>query len=134
MKKRIYPIASTTFSAIAVVLELLPWGAVLSFADPEGEAIMRTYSYFSLVPYGYANFAPLLCAVCSCVFLVMTVAAIFAERKGILAASVIFGGLALLLSAVSLFGGNLTPVSAGILISLGAAFSILFVVFRKKSK
>ncbi len=55
--------------ALAVLLEALPFGATLYFATPEREPIVRTYSYFSLMPFGYANFAPLLTAICSCLLL-----------------------------------------------------------------
>lgn len=56
---------------VAIVLELLPWGAVLVFADPEGSGWRETYPYFSLTPFGYANFGPLLTAVLSCVVLLL---------------------------------------------------------------
>ena len=52
-----------------LVLEILPYGAVCSFANPEGAPRRVTYSYFSLTPYGYANFAPLITAVLTCVLL-----------------------------------------------------------------
>lgn len=45
-----------------LLLEFLPLGAVLSF--PQGPNTtglhQETYSYFSLVPFGYANFTPLI--------------------------------------------------------------------------
>ena len=41
------------FPIIAFVLELLPYGVVLNFANPEGEPWRRTYSYFSLTPLPY---------------------------------------------------------------------------------
>ena len=43
---------------VALILELLPNGVVLNFANPDGEPWRRTYSYFSLTPFGYANFGP----------------------------------------------------------------------------
>ncbi len=48
---------------ILLVLETIPYGAVCNFADEGGESIRKTYSYFSLVPYGYANFGPFVTAV-----------------------------------------------------------------------
>ena len=45
-------------AGIALIFELLPNGVVLRFMNPEGEPWVRTYSFFSLVPYGYANFGP----------------------------------------------------------------------------
>lgn len=43
----------------ALLLEILPYGVVLNFARPDQEPFRRYYSYFSLTPFGYANFAPL---------------------------------------------------------------------------
>ena len=47
----------------ALVLELLPWGAVCNFANPNGAPWRRTFSYFSLIPFGYANVGPFLTGV-----------------------------------------------------------------------
>ena len=66
-----------------VILELLPYGAVLNFARPpeEGGVWRETFSYFSLTPFGYANFAPFLTAVLSVVILLHIAAAIFCKSK-----------------------------------------------------
>ncbi len=58
---------------LALILEMLPYGAVCNFANPEGEPWRKTYSYFALTPFGYANFSPLLTAICTCVALVLGV-------------------------------------------------------------
>ncbi len=68
MKNRKY--LSLLIMAVVVILELLPYGAVLNFANPEGEPFRETYSYFSLTPFGYANFGPFLTAVLSVVILI----------------------------------------------------------------
>lgn len=66
-----------------LVLEILPWGAVCNFGNPEGEPFRETYSYFSLIPYGYANFSPLITAVLSCgSLLVVLIAIIFKKEIG----------------------------------------------------
>ena len=54
---------------VILILELLPFGAVLNFANPEGEPFRETFSYFSLTPFGYANFGPFITAVLSCILL-----------------------------------------------------------------
>lgn len=58
---------------ITLVLEILPYGAVCNFAvsDAENEIteIRSLYSYFDLVPFGYANFGPLLCALTTCIII-----------------------------------------------------------------
>ena len=59
-------------AGIALIFELLPNGVVLRFMNPEGEPWVRTYSFFSLVPYGYANFGPLIAAVLTCVLIAIS--------------------------------------------------------------
>ena len=65
----------------ALVLELLPYGAVCNFANPEGEPWRRTYSYFDLVPFGYANFAPFLTAVFTCVVIALLLVYLFVGAR-----------------------------------------------------
>ena len=67
MKTRKY--LSLVLMAAVVILELLPYSTVLSFANPDGEPFRETFSYFSLTPFGYANFGPFLTAVLSVVIL-----------------------------------------------------------------
>lgn len=55
------------------MLEILPYGAVCNFANPDGEPWRRTFSYFDLTPFGYANFAPLITAIFTCITLVMLI-------------------------------------------------------------
>lgn len=63
---------------ITLVLEILPYGAVLNFMRPSNTEgvpaghFRELYSYFDLMPFGYANFAPLITAIMTCiVFLVL---------------------------------------------------------------
>ena len=65
---------------LTVVLELLPYGAVCNFANPEGEPFRRTYAYFDLTPFGYANFSPLLTALLTCVMLALLVVFLFTGK------------------------------------------------------
>ena len=57
---------------VSLCLEIFGKGAVCKFATPE-ETIIETYSYFSLVPYGYANFAPFITAVLTILIFVFAV-------------------------------------------------------------
>ena len=56
----------------SLVLEALPYGAVCRFATPE-ETFIETFSYFSLVPYGYANFGPFITAIMTCLLFIFAV-------------------------------------------------------------
>lgn len=68
---------------VALILELLPNGVVLRFANPEGDPWVRTYSHFDLTPFGYANFGPLITAVLTCILLLLVVIYFFKPRKGL---------------------------------------------------
>lgn len=74
-------IAMTALSVLTIILEILPYGAICIFMDDGGIEIRRTFSYFSLVPYGYANFSPLITAVLSCVILVLCVVICFRKSQ-----------------------------------------------------
>ena len=58
---------------IAISLELLPSGTVLIFAPSATDRIIETFSYFSLVPFGYANFGPFITAIITCVVLLLAI-------------------------------------------------------------
>ena len=67
--------------AVTVFLELLPFGAVLNFANPDGEAVRRTFSYFDLTPFGYANFAPLITAIFTCIIFILSLISLVKEGQ-----------------------------------------------------
>ncbi len=58
---------------ITLVLEILPYGAVCNFANLEGESWRKTFSYFDLTPFGYANFAPFITALITCIIVVLLI-------------------------------------------------------------
>ena len=76
MKKRLLYLI---LPIVTLVLEILPYGAVLNFMRPsitEGASAGRfkeLYSYFDLMPFGYGNFAPLITAVITCIVLLLIV-------------------------------------------------------------
>ena len=65
---------------ITLILEILPYGAVCNFANPEGESWRRTFSYFDMTPFGYANFAPLLTAMVTCLILAFLAVYLFTNK------------------------------------------------------
>ena len=99
---------------VIFILELLPFGAVLNFANPEGEPFRETFSYFSLTPFGYANFGPFITAILSCILLVSVV--IYVLKGKLKKFSII---LAIVACAVSLspllFGLQYYSVIAGLI-------------------
>ncbi len=116
-------------SVSAIILELLPYGAVLNFGNPEGEPWRRTFSYFSLTPFGYANFGPFITALLTCVLLILSVIAIFKYGKGLNTAIMNISGIAALVSlSPLLFGINyISAVGVAITVVLIAIFGLCFV-------
>ena len=85
MKKRIRILI---LPLIALILEILPYGAVCNFMLPsaDGTSVGRfreLYSYFDLTPFGYANFAPMITAVLTCVLVLLIVIYCFTGRPGL---------------------------------------------------
>ena len=130
MKKKIVMLC-TAF--VALVLEILPYGAVGTFANPEGKPWRRTYSYFDMTPFGYANFAPFIVALLTCVLLILLVISIFAKkqmRKPLLCVSAIATVLSLapLLYGISYF----SLVGSLILVALLVTTAVAAFVKKKE--
>ena len=103
---------------ITIVLELLPYGAVLNFANPEGEPWRETYSYFSLMPFGYANFGPLLTAILTCVLLILGAILFFGKKDTMRKSIKWVSGVAIATSLMPLMFGLNFFTLVGALISL----------------
>ena len=102
---------------ITVILEILPYGAVCNFANPEGEPWRETYSYFDMIPFGYANFAPLITAVITVIVLLLLAVfvvtgkhrlAIAARNFLVVCAAISLGPLAFGISFFSVVGAMIT--------------------------
>lgn len=69
---------------LALILEILPFGAVLNFANVADDGtigyVRETYSYFSLMPVGYANIFPFCTAILTCVAFALIVAYCITEK------------------------------------------------------
>ncbi len=133
-------LAAIIICAIIVILEILPYGAVLNFMTAPDDPIpyiRETYSYFNLTPFGYANFGPLLCAVLSVILLVMHVIFSFVKtKKGAYSSAIVLTVLAILFSITPLlmFGSGYYS-AIGLMIS--ALLIVLFAVtyhLQKKCK
>ena len=116
-----------------LILELLPNGVVLNFANPEGEPWRRTYSYFSLTPFGYANFGPFITAILTCVLLVLVVIYLFKPRKELNTAILNVSGFATAASLMPLMFGfdYITVIGIIITILLAGTFGVCFIKDKK---
>ena len=65
---------------ITIILQILPCGAVLVFAPSPIERVRETFSYFNLTPFGYANFAPFITALLTCIILLLALISIKLEK------------------------------------------------------
>lgn len=97
-------LAAMVLLGAALVLEILPVGAVMVYAAGPAERVTKTYSYFSLLPLGYANFAPLLTGAFTVAALLLGVVSLFRfdRAAGCRKAAFLCCVLALFFSAVPL--------------------------------
>ena len=113
---------------VALILELLPYGAVLNFANPDGEPWRNTYSYFSMMPFGYANIGPFITAILTCVLLVLVAIYLFKPRKGLNTAILNVSGFATAASLMPLMFGfdYITVIGVIITALLAGTFCVSF--------
>ena len=104
-RNKMYYGTAIALQCVALILEILPVGAVMVFATSPSERFMEVYSYFSLLPLGYANFAPMLTGILTIATLFFGAFAVFQFDKGsgLRKSVLICSGIALLLSIVPLF-------------------------------
>ena len=91
----------------AIGAMLLPWGAVLRFVSPDASGVqhetLETYSYFDPTIYGYANFAPFLCAIITVALLAVLVYTVFGkETKNVCVLMLVLSIVAFVLSVLPL--------------------------------
>lgn len=122
-------IALLVLPLTALILELLPSGVVLRFANPEGEPWVRTYCHFDLTPFGYANFGPLIAAVLTCMLLLLVVIYLIKPRKGLNTAIMNVSGFAAVAAfAPVMFGLEyLTVIGIVVGLLLAATFGACFI-------
>ena len=118
---------------ITLILEILPYGAVCVFASSPTDVVINTYSYFSMVPFGYANFSPLLTAFLTCTVLVLLTVYFVKGNRVILRVTNYFLIFAAVISLVSLIYGIkfYSLVASLITFSLIAEFVILQISIKK---
>ena len=128
MKKKIAMLCTLT---VALILEILPYGAVCNFANPEREPWRRTYSYFDLTPFGYANFSPFIVALLTCVLLIMTVVAIITKRQ-LRAPLILLSVISAVLSLAPLLYGISFFSLIGAFISVALCFTAVLAFIKEK--
>lgn len=124
MGKRKRPFVLLAITVMILILEIIPYGAVLEFAHMTPELTVDCYrqyfSYFDPIVYGYGHFGPLLTAVLTCLLAVVTVISVFLENRAVRIALRVVSVLTLLFS--------LTPMLTGCYSPVGMAISALLLV------
>ncbi len=122
------------FALIALILEMTPWGAVLRFGNPDGDPFRKTYSYFSLVPYGYAQFFPLLTAVLTVLLVLFLLFSLVKKSEKLENTAFYLSFGSAILSLLPLLKGieNFSLTGAGISLSLVLCAVLLFQKDRLK--
>ena len=120
--KKFY-LCAVVFQSIAFVLELLPNGIAMAFAAGPDERVINTFSYFSLTPWGYADFTPLLTGILTVVVLILGIVALirFEKSAKYRHASFVCNAIALLTAIARLFilgAESMTAISYAVFAAL----------------
>ena len=135
LSKNVSRILSLTALVVALIAEMLPNGAVLMFAPGPDERIRQTFSYFSLIPFGYANFFTLPTAILTVVVTLLSVIILLKKGKVIRLQKVTFfcTATALLLSIMPLLlFGTLFVTVLGVVITAMLLLSLAFQAHANK--
>lgn len=124
---------------VTLILELLPYGAVLNFMRPSADGttighFRELYSYFDLTPFGYANFAPLITAVLTCIILLLLVIYwITGKQRLVIVVRKILCVCAVISLGPLVFGIRFFTV-VGALITVSLVAELLFLHFTVKAQ
>ncbi len=120
---------------IAIALEILPYGAVLNFGvqsdDGSIEIIRETYSYFSLIPFGYANFGCFITAILTSCLLFVGIINLLKSSNRLKNTITIISAIATLTSLSPILFGFSYISFVGVLISV--TLSIELIISLKKN-
>ena len=117
--------------ALTIVLELLPLGAVCIFATSPTERVKETFSYFSLTPFGYANFAPLITATLTVAIFLLS---LFSLKKGVLKALFVLSIITVVISLLPLMYGLNYYTLVGAFITVTLVIESILAKIQQKIK
>ncbi|MBQ8145609.1 MAG: hypothetical protein IJ039_02395 [Clostridia bacterium] len=129
MKKKIVSLVSL---AIALILEIIPYGVRLKWADFYAERY-TSHSYFSLIPWGYGDMGPFLCGILTVVLLLMLSATlILKEKKWYSLTVAILNLIAVILSIIPAFFNSYTLIGFIITVLLAVSCEINLMIHINK--
>ena len=123
-------ISLVVFPALTIVLEALPMGAVCTFAISPTERVRETFSYFSLIPFGYANFAPLITAILTVVVLLFSLISL--KKDSVFNALFVLSIITAIISLMPLMYGLNNYSLVGALITIARVTESIFVKAQQK--
>ena len=121
-------------SIIAIVSEILPYGAVCVFMEDGGAKIRQTYSYFDLTPYGYANFSPFVTAVLSCVACILCILFLKINNNIMQKAITIIAGSSTVISVTPVFYGVEYMTVVGVCVTLSMLILFVLSMIRERKE
>lgn len=118
---------------LAIILEILPFGAVLNFGIPATDGSVgffrETFSYFDLTPFGYGHFGCLITAILTCILLIFGVVYLFKDSIPLKKATTVLSFTTALISlSPFLLGLSFISVS-GVFISFLLILEFVFLKF-----
>ena len=127
MKLRILDIVQKASIIIALVLAILPWGVKMNFMSSPGNVITNYYSYFSLIPVGYAIVGPFITAISLCLIVLLTVLFYLSHSRLASQACIFLVGVSIIASIISLFI-SVTPINIIVIILLITYLVIHYII------
>ena len=123
-------ISLVVFPALTIVLEALPLGEGCTFAPSPTERVRKTFSYFSLIPFGYANFAPLITAILTVVILMLSLISL--KKDSVFNALFVLSIITAIISLMPLMYGLNNYSLVGALITIALVTESIFVKAQQK--
>lgn len=118
------------------VLELLPKSLVLYFSseDQNGNIILKpTYtSYFDMLPFGYADFLPLIVGILTCVCIIMLIYSLFKPNKKVEGLVCYFEIAIVIMTLVRVILGMGMTWMGYVIMALALLSSIMYIFDEKK--
>ena len=115
---------------LTILLEALPLGAVCIFAPSPTERITETFSYFSLIPFGYANFAPLITAILTIIILLLSLISL--KKDSVFNALFVLSIITAIISLMPLMYGLNNYSLVGAFITIALVTESIFVKAQQK--
>mgnify|MGYP007095845188 CR=1 FL=1 len=123
-------ISLVVLPAITIALEILPLGAVCIFAPSPTERVKETFSYFSPIPFGYANFAPLITAILTVVILLLSLISL--KKDSVFNALFVLSIITAIISLMPLMYGLNNYSLVGAFITIALVTESIFVKAQQK--